>query len=167
MGEDFAQFMDSGALLWIGLGVLAVWFVYVMLVTVHELGHAIAGLLLTKDVVRLRVGRSPGVIHGRMGRLYFSWHMNGVRGQDDGGAAIVIEKGPPPRVRLLFALAGPIADLVLALVLFLIYLQLSGVPRVCLGLVIAGSLILNALNLFSWSPGSDGREALAALRDGP
>lgn len=163
----FTEFMDSGVLLWIGLAACGVWLAYILLITAHELGHAVAGLLLTSDPVSLRVGRMPGLIHGRIGRLEIHWDMRPGETQHDEHDGDLSLGSPlrDPTKKLLFVLAGPFANLVLALVLVPTYLALSGIAQVSVGVTIAASLLMAAWSLRPAATGSDGYEAVMALRE--
>ena len=161
--DRFVTLMDSGVLIWAApLAAVGLWLVYVLLVTVHELAHAVASLVLTSGRVFLRVGRAPGLIHGRLGRLWFSWHVRR-RGLDDGELVLevpIIEH----RDRLLFALAGPSANVLAAVLLVPTWAALSGIAQICVAATIGLSLYMAVRNLVARSPESDGRQALSALR---
>ena len=161
--EEFVKLMDSGVLIWAApLACAGLWFVYWPLMTVHELGHAVVGLTCTTGRVLVRVGRAPGLIRGRLGRLEISWNIRSRHREDDG--QVVLETPiSDPRAGLVFALAGPFANVFFALLLIPTCAALSGIPQVCLAAIIAFSLFVAAWNLAP-RPGSDGRAALYALR---
>jgi hypothetical protein len=56
-----------------------------LLVLVHELGHASVPLLRTRGLVRVHVGREPGLVHRRFGRVVLTFDPR--PGKDRGGFA--------------------------------------------------------------------------------
>jgi len=135
------------------------------LILVHELAHAAVGLLTTKGLVRIRVGQAPGWIRGRIGRLAFDLSLRPVRADTAGLATTYAPVSA--RVRLAYALAGPLANGALAVALIATTGSSTGTGRFVLGFVTCLNLALFAGNLV---PGtrhgrdSDGRIALSALR---
>lgn len=71
--ERFVEFMDSGALGYAPAIVVGLMILVFLLIVVHELGHAVVALACTESLVHVRVGRSPGIIRGRVGRLAYSF----------------------------------------------------------------------------------------------
>jgi hypothetical protein len=114
--------------------VLVIAFQPLVLLT-HELGHAAVGLVHTEGLVRVRVGRSPGIWRARLGRLSLELHPVPARGDTAGAAVTYARFGW--RSRLLYALAGPLAGSGAALVLILLGLH-SGLRP----LAFAGSFAL-------------------------
>jgi len=78
-----------------------------LVVLAHELGHAAVGLVRTEGLVRVRVGRSPGIWRARLGRLSLELHPVPARGDSPGETVTHARFGW--RSRVMLALAGPIA----------------------------------------------------------
>ena len=98
----------------VALTFVAYWFVLLT----HELGHAAIGLTRTDGLVRVRVGRSPGVWRGRLRRLSLELHPLPARNEPDGVATTHAHFGQASAV--LYALAGPCAGCLAALALLLL-----------------------------------------------
>lgn len=143
-----------------------VFVVFPLLVLVHELGHALVGLATTKEPVLVAVGKPPGWVRGRMGRLRFQ--LSPLPAGDDEPAGFARAHGlDGPRAEIAYALGGPAANLLLGLVL----LPLAGVVGGASAgvLVVTGgvSLLLTVGNLLPHRRGvhrSDGIHALEAYR---
>jgi hypothetical protein len=80
----------------------------------HELGHALVALRLTDGPVTVLVGRQPGLVRFRIGRLRFSLHLWPTRDTDWGGVCLH-EPAGLPRDLMYISLAGPIASLLWAI----------------------------------------------------
>jgi hypothetical protein len=82
-------------------------------ILVHELGHGLLALWLTDGPVQVLVGRQPGLVRVRLGRLGLHLHFMPARGVGWGGLCLFKNTGLP-RDHLLILAAGPIASLVWA-----------------------------------------------------
>jgi hypothetical protein len=140
-------------LLWLGLlfALSPLW------VLVHELGHAAVALVRTEGVVRVRVGRMPGRWRRRIGRLVLSIDPRPVTGVG-GGTLSTARLGAGERVA--FSLAGPIAQLLPAVVLVAAGLRLPGI-------LLAASAAWNLVPRRTETHCSDGWHLLEALRGRP
>jgi hypothetical protein len=153
--------MDSGAL-WIVL------LLSPLLTLVHELGHAAVGLACSEGVVVVRVGRAPGLVRGRIGRLAFE--LNPIPGRGAAGSAQTYAR-LDGGAWIACALAGPLADLLLAALLFPACLAAQGRTQQVLGVMIGYSVTMAVYNLVPFSRlgfTSDGyhlREALRSSRE--
>jgi hypothetical protein len=78
-------------------------------ILIHELGHGLMALWLTDGPVQVLVGRQPGLLRIRLGRLGLHLHIEPARGVGWGGLCLFKNTGP--RDRVLIAAAGPIASL--------------------------------------------------------
>jgi hypothetical protein len=148
--QMLSHWLDRGGPDAIGLGVVAFFIALPVLVLAHELGHAVIGLVRTEGLVRIRVGRAPGRIHGRVGRLAFELNLVPAGGDVAGTALTFARMSRGEQVA--YALSGPAAEcLFLALLLPALQLTGGGVHEV---LVWAwGFGLLQAL-LTSFPPGS-------------
>jgi hypothetical protein len=160
--EWFVEFMDSNAMLYLGALLVGLALFGFFSIVVHELGHAVVALACTESLVLLRVGRSPGVVRGRIGRLAYSFDF---RSGDDTEEAVTGVAADLRRAdQIAYALGGPAANAALALFLTPLAWSLTGVPRYA----VCGAVLLSAYvavaNLVSRAPDSDGRMALAAIR---
>lgn len=81
---------------------------------VHELAHAAVALRLTTDPVRVHVGRYPGLVRFRVGRLHVNLHVLPARGVNWSGVCVF---SPPvwPRQWAWIPVAGPLGSLSFAL----------------------------------------------------
>lgn len=156
----FVELMDSGAIGPVAVGFAAVVF---LLIVVHELGHAAVALACTKSLVLVRVGRVPGAVRGRVGRLQFSFDVRPGPGGDEYLTSVVANL--TRRQRLAFALAGPGANLALAVLLVPVSLATSSPWSWAVAVTAALSALGTAENLLSRSPESDGQQARAAVHD--
>jgi hypothetical protein len=159
--QRFVEYMDSAGPLDAMPYLLGFFALMSLLVVLHEVGHAAVALACTESLVLLRVGRHPGVVRGRVGRLQFSLDVHRSE-RDESFAAVVADLTPGERVA--FALAGPAANLAFALLLVPSFLAAAGGWRWAIGLAMAVSALMAMENLLSRDPRSDGRQALAALR---
>jgi membrane-associated protease RseP (regulator of RpoE activity) len=135
-----------------------------LLVLVHELGHAIAALHLTRGPVRVYVGRDPKLV-GRVGRLelYF-----GFRPPKGGPTGVCLHaRARTPLREMAIALAGPLASALSVIVVLLAYLvTLSAappfVPIACLGTLFwAGLMVVLNLGEMEGKRAPKGRRLLA------
>lgn len=136
---------------------------------VHEAGHAIAGVAVGLRPVALGVGPL------RMERGAGRWQLRRVPAiAGIGGFALLLPQGadPSPRAQVLYILGGPLANLLLALlvVLPILLLPLSG-PVAAAGLSFAAvGALIGLVNLLpfttasGWS--SDGRQLWSLWRGG-
>jgi hypothetical protein len=163
MVERFYEFMLSGSLWWIaGVGLLLAPFS----VLVHELGHALAALLVTSGPVRVDVGQQRDQPpHFRVGRISFRFnHYRTTRsvlskpvGAVPGGSAIASTYGVSRSGHLAVTVAGPAASLALAVLYATVADQVTGLASVVLWGLSAmetGGLIMN---LFPRGFGDGGR----------
>jgi hypothetical protein len=81
----------------------------------HELGHGAVALYFTDGPVQILVGRQPGRLRARVGRLHFSLHIEPARGTGWRGLCVFKPTGVP-RDQMLILAAGPMASLVWAIV---------------------------------------------------
>jgi hypothetical protein len=79
----------------------------------HELGHGLVALGLTDGPVQLLVGRQPGLVRMRLGRLGLHLHIAPPRGVGWGGLCLFKNTGPRDQVWIMAA--GPIASLLWAI----------------------------------------------------
>jgi membrane-associated protease RseP (regulator of RpoE activity) len=109
--QALMEAMDSLSL----LSLVAPALLFPLLIFVHELGHALAALALSDGLVQLSVGSRPPWLSGRLGRLAYTLSPVPERRK-----AVGLTTAHAPLVggnRVLFVLAGPMANLLLALAL--------------------------------------------------
>jgi hypothetical protein len=131
------------------------------LIAVHELGHAAVALLRTEGLVHAHVGREPGRLRGRIGRLVLTFDF--APGDKRGGFAQAYA-ALSRRERIAFVLAGPAAEAVAAGLLVALGVRLSLLPLVVVGGL---GIVRAAYNLYpSARQGrlSDGAHVRAAIR---
>lgn len=161
--EWFVEFMDSGGTLKLGMWLVGLAVLGFLVVVVHELGHAVVALACTESLVEVRVGRAPGMVRGRIGRLAYSFDLRRHDHTED--EAITAVLADVSRAELIaYALGGPAANAVVAVFLAPLAWSLSGVPRYAVCSAIVLSVFVTIANLVSRSPDSDGRIAIAAIR---
>ena len=80
---------------------------------VHELAHAAAALQLTRGPVHVHVGRYPGLVRVRFGRLHLQFHVLAARGVSWSGIC-VFRPTVWPRQEAWIAALGPLASLLWA-----------------------------------------------------
>lgn len=115
--ESLPRWIDAGGPPYtVALGGVAFVIALPMFVLVHELGHAVVGLVHTEGLVRLRIGRGPGWLRGRLGRLEFELSPIPALGGIAGSAVIFARLSS--RERVLYALAGPGAEALLLVLAF-------------------------------------------------
>jgi hypothetical protein len=168
--RQFQAFMDSG-----GGGMLALasfaFLVAVAVLTpplaaVHELGHAIVALTCSREPVLVTIGRGPGWLRGRIGRLAFELsplpsQTPGPRGLTQTAARL------RPRQHIAFLLGGQLANFILAALLIGVGERMGGKLAWALDIVAAFSLLLAVGNLIPHAYGahrSDGSRALDVVR---
>lgn len=160
--EWFVKFTDSNALLYVGAFLIWIAVLAFLLIVVHELGHAVVALACTESLVQVRVGRPPGVVRGRIGRLAYSFDLRtDEHAHDDAITHVLADLSRPEQIA--YALGGPAANAALAVFLAPLAWSLSGVPRYMVCSVIVLSVCGTVMNLVSRSPDSDGRIAIAAI----
>jgi hypothetical protein len=143
--ESFQTFMDKASLADLALILVISAIGTVLVVAVHEAGHALAALLTGNRVHELRVGDSDdvsltvGAFRLRLGRL---------RGDADlGGYVIYDGRSATPRHVLAIALAGPAANLLGAAVIAPLAVRAEGTLSVVLFLWMLVSLVTAVGNL--------------------
>lgn len=92
------------------VGELLLAFVIPLGILAHELGHACVALWLSKGPVRVLVGRQPGMLRLKIGRLSLSLHVEPARGTGWAGLCLWEPTGRGLHSVLITA-AGPIASL--------------------------------------------------------
>jgi Zn-dependent protease len=162
---------------WQGLALfLAATFSAPLNVTVHELGHALVARALGYDVLTVEIGKGPRRAGLRLGRTRIDWRRYAFLG----GETTYIAQGSPRRWgKALVALAGPVANLMLATLFAAVPLLLEGDggfwAAACTGLVFA-NLGMAFLNLIIWRhPAaddgaeihSDGAQVIGVFRRAP
>jgi regulator of sigma E protease len=128
-----------------------VWFLLLvgMLITVHEVGHLIAAKLLDIKVLRLSIGFGPRVTALRRGETEYVLALVPLGGYvrllgEDGEPVAPVERARafahrPPWQRLTVILAGPLANLIFPLFLFVhLYAGQATAPSATIGAVFAG-----------------------------
>jgi len=106
--EAISRWAESGGPLDIVEGLVIVALFFPVLLLAHETGHALVGLLRTEGLVIVRVGRAPGWLRGRVGRLAFE--LSPIPSQELAGSATTFAR-LDRRERIAYALAGPAAEL--------------------------------------------------------
>src|SRR5437588_2079777 len=146
-------------------------------VLAHELGHASVALGVTDGPVNVLVGRQPGMVRLRLGRLRLSLHLEPARGTGWRGLCVYKPTGQP-RDALLITAAGPIASLLWAIVcaaaLAVVGHQLHEVGIAALAIGVVEGAIAFVYNgaaavmpsLMTARPKSDGAKLQHALRAG-
>src|SRR5690242_16400109 len=128
----------------------------------HELGHAAVGLTRTEGLVRVRVGRSPGLWRARLGRLSLELHPFPARTEPDGIARTHAHFGQASA--LLYTLAGPAAGCSAAVLLILAGLRAGSEPLAVIGGLVFVSEVSNLLPSTRHGTGSDGARLLELFR---
>jgi len=128
----------------------------------HELGHAAVGLVRTEGLVRVRVGRSPGIWRARLGRLSLELHPVPARGDTAGEAVTYARFGW--RSRVLYGLAGPVAGSGAALALVLLGLYSGLRPLTFAGGFLLFIELCNLLPSQTSPRTGDGNSILETLR---
>jgi hypothetical protein len=135
-------------------------------VAIHEFGHALAARALGYAVLKVEIGQGPRWAGLRLGRTRIDWRRYAFLG----GETTYVAPGPPqPWGRALVALAGPVANLLLATLFAALPLLLKGDGGLggaaCTGLVFA-NLGLALLNLMVWRRPATGGDAADIHSDG-
>ena len=110
------------------------------LVLVHELGHAAVMLAVSDQPVTIRVGRSPGWWRCRIKRLSIELSPVPSVGSQTAGSARTAAR-VSPRLRLLSALAGPMAEVLVAIGLLPVFIATDGAARGLTGAGIAAAVV--------------------------
>lgn len=104
---------------------LVLFFIYPLVVLLHELGHAIAALALASGPVTIKMGdwrREHPLFVRRVGRLTLQWYRlpgwSGRCSADDIGDASVVG-------RIVFYLGGPLVSLLTAIAAYLVMFNLE------------------------------------------
>lgn len=112
----FAQWMDHGGPVRLLPALLLLGLAAPLLTFFHELGHALVALARTEGLVVLRVGDEPALVRARVGRLEIRLNALPVTGD---AAGMVQQFGRMSlSERIVFALAGPFAHLLVIAVAF-------------------------------------------------
>jgi hypothetical protein len=168
--ESFQSFMDKGSLADVAVMLLISAFGSLLLVGIHEAGHALAAVLTGNRVHEVRVGDTDdvtvaaGSFRLRLGRL---------RGVGDVGGYVSYDgRSATPRQVLVIALAGPAANVLAAAFIAPVAARAEGMLSVVLFLCMLASLMLAIGNLQATgdpetpAEWSDGRRAMGAGRLG-
>jgi hypothetical protein len=147
-----------------------------LLTLAHELGHALAAVRLTGQRVTVRIGDEPGLARFALGRIDVRWHPIGHLAYCE----LSLGGSLAPREQLRFALAGPAAEALAALMLAVAAVGLAaaqgtGLPFAIVAAAAVGGLARAALNLLplehppSWlgpleAPGTDGWQIRELVR---
>lgn len=109
--RSFQAFMDGGGNTRLLGWCLTLLVSAPLLTLVHELGHASIGLARMRGLVRVHVGREPGIVRGRLGRLILTFDPR-PGSTREGFAQIVSHLSRGEQVA--FVLAGPAAEALVA-----------------------------------------------------
>jgi hypothetical protein len=139
---------------------IALAFMPFVAVLVHELGHAAFALWATEGPVFVSVGREPPIVRARLARLELALHPlppdRGLAGFARVRATLAWDD------RLAFALAGPFANVMLALALTPLVFAAGRIDLTAAGY--AGySLLLAAWNLLPFRRHGHRSDGLAAI----
>src|SRR5215212_11840355 len=122
--ESFQAFMDEGSLADVALILVISALGTVLVVAVHEGGHALAALLTGNRVHELRVGDADDVT---LTAGSFRLRLGRPRGDGDlGGYVIYDARSATPRHVLAIALAGPAANVLAAAFVAILSLRADG-----------------------------------------
>jgi Peptidase M50B-like len=169
--ESFQAFMDEGSPADVALMLVVSAIGTVLVVAVHEGGHALAALLTGNRVHELRVGDSDDVI---LSAGSFRLRLGRLRGDGDVGGYVIYDgRSATPRQILAIALAGPAANVFGAALIAALSLRADGMLSVVLFLWTLASLATAIANLrpsgdpdtpAQWSDGRWAQAAWAARR---
>jgi hypothetical protein len=166
--QTISGWVASGGMRDLGLGFVLAGLTFPLMVIVHEAGHAAVGLLRTEGLVVLRVGRSPGWVEGRVGRLAFEVSPLRSRDRLAGWARTFARMTRGESVA--YAVAGAAAQLLVLVVSVPLIGRTSGAVHSALVWAWAVHFLNTCLNLAPMRVGghmSDGACLLAAVRARP
>jgi hypothetical protein len=121
------------------IGDLLLVLVWPLGVLAHELGHGLVALHLTDGPVKILVGRQPGRIRLRLGRLRFSLQIESARGTGWRGLCVFKATGVPRDQMLILAAASVVslAWAVLCTVAMMVWChQVHALGRIALALCV-------------------------------
>lgn len=135
--RGFTEFMDGGPSLPITLAIFL--FTAPVLGLAHELGHALAALVLLPGRVLVQVGGPRPLLTGEAGRLTIAVHPLVLPWRFD--AVCAYEDAPASRLEtVVIALAGPAASFIVGMVSLSVYAQLEpGLLHTVVGLIALAS----------------------------
>jgi hypothetical protein len=160
--QAFNDWMNGGGALWLAAGSALACVAAPLLVLVHELGHAVVGLVRTEGLVGVRVGRTPARWRFRVGRLHLELSLHPARNAPAGVAAIHARFGVGTKVAL--ALAGPLAEASAATLIVALALRAHLVVLVVVGAAGILDALANLIPLERHGLRSDGGYMIDALR---
>lgn len=110
--------------------------VFLLLVGIHELGHFLGAKAVGIRVTKFAIGFGPRLLSSKRGETEYSFRLLPLGGfvlmdgmdsadPDDKGAYVNASKG----ARLTAILAGPLMNLVLGFLLFVLFFSISGEPK--------------------------------------
>jgi peptidase M50-like protein len=149
--EAFHSFMSGGSLTELIVAVLLTGGGIYVVVALHECGHALAALLMGKDVHELRVGTEDR-LHVTWGRFRLTLGVLEEGGDDAAGHVVWDAGAATPMQVFVITVAGPIANLLAALVLAVVAASFDGPAAVCLFLAAMTHARMGVTNLW---PGGD------------
>jgi hypothetical protein len=139
-----------------------------VMVLVHEAGHATVGLLRTEGLVVLRVGRSPGWVRGRFGRLAFEVSPIPSQNKIAGSATTIARMTRGESIA--YAVAGSAAQLAVLVVAVPLIAQTSGAVHAALVWAWVLYFLESGLNLVPrriGGYGNDGMRLFTVIRSNP
>lgn len=101
----FDTWMSSDAGVWV---LLTLVLLSPLITLIHELGHAVVGLLGMQGPIRVRVGRTPPQWQGTFGRIHLDMSLLPARNAPAGLARV--SRVSSRLWRVVFVLAGPLAQ---------------------------------------------------------
>ncbi len=140
------------------------------LILAHELGHAIIALRATSGPVVVHVGRPPGMVRLKYGRLEVVWSLVPARWGQFAGVCLWNPTGVSRRARLIFILAGPIMTSLLIPAFLLAAIACGGMPgwiSATWTLSAIGAFAALLVDTYPWPASRVERAAGASRRDGP
>jgi hypothetical protein len=162
--QSFSSWVAAGGPDDMAHGFVLAFLVFPLMMLVHEAGHASVGLLRTEGLVVLQVGRSPGWLRGRVGRLAFQFSPVPTWDKIAGSARTLARMTRGDWIA--YSLAGAAAQLVALAVLVPLIAETSGSVHASLAWAWAVCFLEVALNLVPrqvaghWSDGAYLRAAL-------
>jgi hypothetical protein len=166
--QTVTGWIAAGGPLDVAHGLILASVVLPVMVLVHEAGHATVGLLRTEGLVLLRVGRAPGWLRGRVGRLAFEVSPLPSRTKQAGWARTFARMTRGELVA--YAVAGAAAQLVVLVLAVPLIGQTSGAVHGALVWAWAAYFLQICLNLVPRRVGghmTDGAHLFAAIRAQP